>query len=113
MQIHFRNKRIIFGSKIQMVDRIIMSSSIFREKKNFKSESLNFYVTLGTNNEGCQELYYIATHHKKVHYLALQWYYLSSTVTLRAIPAFNFKPQLLLFRVSVFKVFFFPRVAIT
>ena len=42
----------------------------------------NFYATLGKNSEGCQELSHIATHHKKVHYLALQWYYSSSTVAL-------------------------------
>ena len=42
-----------------------MPSSI-NEKKNLKkSESLNFYATLGKTIEGCQELSYIATHHKK------------------------------------------------
>ena len=30
-----------------------------------KSKSLNFYATLGENNEGCQELSYSATRNKK------------------------------------------------
>ena len=34
-------------------------------------KSLDFDATLGENYEGCQELSYIATHHKKVHYSAL------------------------------------------
>ena len=80
-------------------------------KKNIfeKKWSLNFDATLGENNEGSQELPYSATHNKKVHYSALQWYYLSSTMALfklysstiqlyntliflPAVPTFNFKP---------------------
>ena len=36
-----------------------------------KIKSLNFYVTLGENNEGCQELSYSATRNKKKYTIQL------------------------------------------
>ena len=57
MQFYFLNKKWIVGSGIQTLDRIVMPSSI-NEKYIYlkKIKSLNFYATLGENNEGCQEL---------------------------------------------------------
>jgi hypothetical protein len=115
MQVYFLNEKIIVGSKIQTVDRIIMPSSIFRKKNYKKSECLNFNATLGKNNEGCQELSYIATNHKKVHYSPLQWYYSSSTVPCPPCPQSLLSTSKLnkFSFVCPFSKFFFPRKAIT
>ena len=48
-----------------MTDRTFMPSSINGQNILKKSENLDFYATLGENNEGCQELSYSATYHKK------------------------------------------------
>ena len=77
---------------------------LMKKKKNLKkSKSLNFYATLGENNEGCQKLSYSATRNKKIALFSatvvlfklysstIQLY--STLIFLPAFPTFNFKPQ--------------------
>ena len=78
----FLTKRRIVGLKIQTVDKNVMPTSTNEKIFLKESKNLDFYATLGENNEGCQELSYSATRHKKVHYSAVKWHYLSSTLEL-------------------------------
>ena len=94
MQFLFLSNKIIVGLKIQMTDRTFMPSSINGQNILKKSENLDFYATLGENNEGCQELPFSATRNKKMHHSALQWHYSSSTVVLfSSIVPWFFCPQ--------------------
>ena len=108
----------LLNFRIQTVRMLNWFYTNFRRNKTTINRKIpNFYATLDKNNEGCQELSYNATHHKKVHYSALQWYYSSSTIALFSFivtyptarsPHFQLQTSITLVSCIRFQSFFSP-----